>query len=89
MCFSSLYGGHICKNYWICFDEELELLLLLTSEPYLLKFGRDRYCAVAENVADAERASLWHQIVELNPHQEGYLEKALRKIPLVWLRRSQ
>ena len=54
-----------------------------------VQFGRDRYCAVAENVADAERASLWHQIVELNPHQEGYREKALRKIPLVWLRRSQ
>ena len=33
MCFSSLYGGHICKIHRTCFDEELELFWLLKSEP--------------------------------------------------------
>ena len=41
VCFSSLYGGHICKNHRTYFYEERELFLLLESEP-LLKFGGDR-----------------------------------------------
>ncbi len=42
VCFSLFCGGHICKNYQTYFDGELELFWLLKSEPYLLKFGRDR-----------------------------------------------
>jgi len=42
VCFSSLYGGHICKNHRTFFYEELELVRLLNGEPYLLKLGRDR-----------------------------------------------
>jgi hypothetical protein len=34
LCFSSLYGGHICKNYRTYFYEELELFWLLTVKPF-------------------------------------------------------
>jgi deazaflavin-dependent oxidoreductase (nitroreductase family) len=53
-----------------------------------VQFGRENYKAIAEDVADAERDALWATIVQLNKHQGEYLEKAARKIPLVWLRRQ-
>jgi F420H(2)-dependent quinone reductase len=53
-----------------------------------VQLGRDRYRAIAEEVADDERADLWVKIVQMNKHQGEYLEKANRKIPLVWLRRQ-
>ena len=53
-----------------------------------VQMGRDHYQAVAEDVAEEEREALWEKIVELNKHQGEYLEKANRKIPLVWLRRK-
>ena len=49
--------------------------------------GRDHYRAIAEEVPDEEREALWKTIVANNKHQGEYLEKAQRKIPLVWLRR--
>lgn len=52
-----------------------------------VQMGRESYRAIAEDVADEERDSLWQTIVALNAHQGEYLEKAQRKIPLVWLRR--
>lgn len=54
-----------------------------------VQMGRDHYQAVAEDVTEEEREALWEQIVELNKHQGEYLEKANRKIPLVWLRRKE
>jgi deazaflavin-dependent oxidoreductase (nitroreductase family) len=54
-----------------------------------VQMGRDHYQAVAEDVAEEEREALWEKIVELNKHQGEYLEKANRKIPLVWLRRKE
>jgi deazaflavin-dependent oxidoreductase (nitroreductase family) len=50
--------------------------------------GRDHYRAIAEEVPDEEREALWKSIVANNKHQGEYLEKAQRKIPLVWLRRE-
>ena len=52
-----------------------------------VQLGRDRYRALAEDVPDDEREALWQGIIEVNPHQSGYIEKTQRKIPLVWLRR--
>jgi deazaflavin-dependent oxidoreductase (nitroreductase family) len=53
-----------------------------------VQLGKERYRAVAEDVAEEERAALWEKIVQLNKHQGEYLDKAERKIPLVWLRRQ-
>ena len=50
--------------------------------------GRERYRAIAEDVAEEEREELWVKIVQVNKHQGEYLDKAARKIPLVWLRRN-
>lgn len=52
-----------------------------------VQLGNERYKARAEDVAEEERAALWATIVPLNKHQGEYLQKAERKIPLVWLRR--
>ena len=54
-----------------------------------VQIGREHYRAFAEDVPDSERDALWETIVELNKHQGEYLEKAQRKIPLVWLRRAE
>ena len=54
-----------------------------------VQMGKDHYQAVAEDVTEEEREALWEKIVELNKHQGEYLEKANRKIPLVWLRRKE
>ena len=54
-----------------------------------VQIGKERYRATAEDVADSEREALWEKIVQLNKHQGEYLEKAQRKIPLVWLRRKE
>jgi deazaflavin-dependent oxidoreductase (nitroreductase family) len=53
-----------------------------------VQLGKERYQAIAEDVAEEERADLWVKIVQMNKHQGEYLEKADRKIPLVWLRRQ-
>lgn len=53
-----------------------------------VQLGKERYRAIAEDVAEEERADLWAKIVQMNKHQGEYLEKAQRKIPLVWLRRQ-
>jgi F420H(2)-dependent quinone reductase len=53
-----------------------------------VQLGRESYKAIAEDVAEEERDALWATIVQLNKHQGEYLEKAARKIPLVWLRRQ-
>lgn len=53
-----------------------------------VQMGREHYQAIAEEVADDEREALWKTIVANNKHQGEYLEKAQRKIPLVWLRRA-
>jgi deazaflavin-dependent oxidoreductase (nitroreductase family) len=50
--------------------------------------GRDHYRAIAEEVPDEEREALWKTIVANNKHQGEYLEKAQRRIPLVWLRKQ-
>ena len=52
-----------------------------------VQLGRERFRAVAEDVAEEERAALWKKIVQMNKHQGEYLEKTQRRIPLVWLRR--
>jgi F420H(2)-dependent quinone reductase len=52
-----------------------------------VQIGRDRFHAIAEEVPDDERPALWEKIVQMNKHQGEYLEKASRRIPLVWLRR--
>ncbi|MEZ5572466.1 MAG: nitroreductase family deazaflavin-dependent oxidoreductase [Halioglobus sp.] len=53
-----------------------------------VQLGRERFAAIAVDVADEERDALWKKIVELNKHQGEYLATASRKIPLVWLRRK-
>lgn len=53
-----------------------------------VQMGKERYRAIAEDVEDSEREALWVKIVEINKHQGEYLDKAARKIPLVWLRRE-
>ena len=53
-----------------------------------VQLGKERFRAIAEDVADDERDALWDTIVKLNKHQGEYLEKAQRRIPLVWLRRE-
>ena len=53
-----------------------------------VQIGRERFKAIAEDVAEEEREALWKTIVELNKHQGEYLAQANRKIPLVWLRRK-
>jgi len=53
-----------------------------------VQVGRESYKAIAEDVADEERDALWAQIVRMNKHQAEYLQKAERRIPLVWLRRQ-
>lgn len=53
-----------------------------------VQLGRERFRAIAVDVDDNEREALWDTIVKLNKHQGEYLEKAQRKIPLVWLRRE-
>ena len=52
-----------------------------------VQLGKERFRAIAEDVIESERDALWQTIVQLNKHQGEYLEKAQRKIPLVWLRR--
>ncbi|HEY6130592.1 MAG TPA: nitroreductase family deazaflavin-dependent oxidoreductase, partial [Halioglobus sp.] len=52
-----------------------------------VQLGKERYRAVAEDVAEDERAALWKKIVQMNKHQGEYLDRTQRKIPLVWLRR--
>lgn len=52
-----------------------------------VRLGRDRFAAVAEEVAEDEREALWQEIVACNSHQQDYLDKTDRRIPLVWLRR--
>jgi deazaflavin-dependent oxidoreductase (nitroreductase family) len=52
-----------------------------------VRLGRDQYKAVAEEVPEEEREALWRKIVELNSHQQDYLDNTDRRIPLVWLRR--
>jgi deazaflavin-dependent oxidoreductase (nitroreductase family) len=54
-----------------------------------VQLGRERYRAIAQDVSDDERDALWQTIVQMNKHQGEYLEKARRKIPLVWLRREK
>lgn len=54
-----------------------------------VQIGSEHYPALAEDVPDSEREALWETIVGLNKHQGEYLEKAQRKIPLVWLRRLE
>lgn len=54
-----------------------------------VQMGKESYQAIAEDVAEEERAALWEKIVQMNKHQGEYLEKASRKIPLVWLRRQE
>jgi deazaflavin-dependent oxidoreductase (nitroreductase family) len=53
-----------------------------------VQLGRERYRAVAEDVAEDEREALWEKVVEMNKHQGEYLEKVEREIPLVWFRRQ-
>lgn len=53
-----------------------------------VQMGKEHYRATAEDVPDDEREALWKNIVANNKHQGEYLEKARRKIPLVWLRRE-
>jgi deazaflavin-dependent oxidoreductase (nitroreductase family) len=53
-----------------------------------VQLGKERFRAIAEDVIESERDALWQTIVQLNKHQGEYLEKAQRKIPLVWLRRA-
>jgi deazaflavin-dependent oxidoreductase (nitroreductase family) len=53
-----------------------------------VQMGKEHYRAIAEEVPDEERKTLWQTIVKNNKHQGEYLEKAQRKIPLVWLRRE-
>lgn len=53
-----------------------------------VQLGKERYQAVAEDVAEEEREALWRKIVEINKHQSEYLDKVQRKIPLVWFRRQ-
>lgn len=53
-----------------------------------VQMGSERYRAIAEDVAEEERAALWETIVRLNKHQGEYLQQAQRRIPLVWLRRE-
>lgn len=52
-----------------------------------VQLGRERYRAIAEEVAEGEREALWKTIVQMNKHQGEYLAQTRRKIPLVWLRR--
>ena len=63
-------------------------LNMLANPAVTVQLGMESYKAIAEDVADAERDALWATIVQLNKHQGEYLEKAARKIPLVWLRRQ-
>ena len=53
-----------------------------------VQVGRDRFEAVAEDVAEGEREALWEEIVKINRHQGEYLAKTRREIPLVWFRRA-
>jgi deazaflavin-dependent oxidoreductase (nitroreductase family) len=53
-----------------------------------VQLGREHFRATAEDVVEEDRDELWRTIVQLNKHQGEYLEKAQRKIPLVWLRRA-
>jgi deazaflavin-dependent oxidoreductase (nitroreductase family) len=54
-----------------------------------VQMGKEHFRAIAEDVAEEEREALWVKIIEVNKHQGEYLEKARRKIPLVWLRRQE
>lgn len=53
-----------------------------------VQLGRERYQALAENVAEEEREALWPIIAKMNKHQGEYLDNVSRKIPLVWFRRT-
>lgn len=53
-----------------------------------VQLGKEHFRAIAEDVVEEDREDLWRSIVQLNQHQGEYLEKAQRKIPLVWLRRA-
>lgn len=53
-----------------------------------VQLGRERYQALAENVAEEEREALWPIIVKMNKHQGEYLDNVSREIPLVWFRRT-
>lgn len=53
----------------------------------MVQVGKERFRAVAEDVAEDEREELWTTIVAMNKHQGEYLETVSREIPLVWFRR--
>ena len=53
-----------------------------------VQLGREKFRAVAEEVAEEEREALWQKIVEINHHQGEYLARTERSIPLVWLKRA-
>ena len=52
-----------------------------------VQLGKERYEAIAEEVAEEEREALWQTVVKINKHQGEYLEQVQRRIPLVWFRR--
>ena len=54
-----------------------------------VQLGKERFEAVAEEVAAQEREALWASVVKINKHQGEYLDRVEREIPLVWFRRLQ
>ena len=57
--------------------------------PVTVQLGKERFEAVAEEVAAQEREALWASVVKINKHQGEYLDRVEREIPLVWFRRLQ
>lgn len=54
-----------------------------------VQLGRERFEAVAQDVPEEDRESLWQSVVKINKHQGEYLAAVQREIPLVWFRRLQ
>lgn len=52
-----------------------------------VQLGSERFAAVAEPVPAEDLATAWQGVVKINKHQQGYLDRTQREIPLVWLRR--
>ncbi len=77
---SASNSGKECHPIWY--------LNMQANPTVTVQLGRERFRAIAEDVAEGEREALWDTIVKLNSHQGEYLKKAQRKIPLVWLRRE-
>lgn len=54
-----------------------------------VQLGRERFEVQAEEILGEERDRLWPEIVRLNPAQQSHQDHTARKLPVIYLRRTE